>query len=133
MTEVTKEQFYAIIYEQKLDVCPYSRGEFNNPVWVTDWNYRNRSIFGRSEQHTTDSKGHNIYPYVEKYFITDAEYLKHTAQTCENKNCRLYHDAGQEMYFIVKKYEDGSVLHTKETQLYQSRNIQQINNFIQNL
>lgn len=62
-----------------------------------------------------------------------SEEKKQVAQRCEDKKCRLFYDVGQSMYFIIKKYADGSILHTKETQLYQSRNIEQINNFIKNL
>ena len=69
MKEVTKEQFYGIIYDQKLDVMPHSRRDFNEPTRVTDWNNRDRSTFGKSEQHTTDANGTYIYPHIEKFYI----------------------------------------------------------------
>lgn len=69
MKEVTKEQFYGIIHDQKLDVMPHSRLDFNEPVRVTDWHNRDRSTFGISEVHTTDANGAHIYPHIEKYYI----------------------------------------------------------------
>lgn len=55
------------------------------------------------------------------------------AELCEDKNCRLFYDELQELYFIVKKEADGSVLHTKETELLKSRSISQVHDFIKNL
>ena len=69
MKEVTKEQFYGIIYDQKLDVMPHSRRDFNEPIRITDWHNRHRSTFGKSEQHTTDANGTYTYPHIEKFYI----------------------------------------------------------------
>lgn len=52
------------------------------------------------------------------------------ADRCEDKNCRLYYDEGQQMYFVIAKYVDGSILHTKETELFKSRKISEVNTFI---
>lgn len=55
------------------------------------------------------------------------------AELCEDKNCRLFYDELQELYFVVKKEADGSVLHTKETQLFQSSSISQVRDFVKTL
>lgn len=53
MTEVTKEQFYNIITEQKLDVRPHSRRDFTDIIRITDWHNRDGSVYGKTEEHTT--------------------------------------------------------------------------------
>ena len=65
--------------------------------------------------------------YYNKFW---SEEKKKVAELCEDKNTRLFWDNLQELYFVVSKYPDGSILHTKETNLFQSRLIQDVNNFI---
>ena len=55
------------------------------------------------------------------------------AERCEAKNCRLYYDVLQELYFVVQKNKDGSILHTKETQLFQSVELSKVDEFINQL
>lgn len=62
-----------------------------------------------------------------------SEEKKQVAERCEDKNCTLFYDNLQEMYFIIKKFEDGSILHTKETELFKSYNISEINTFIKSV
>lgn len=52
------------------------------------------------------------------------------AQLCEDKNTRLFWDNLNGLYFVVKKFNDGSVLHTRETELFNSRNIAQVREFV---
>lgn len=42
------------------------------------------------------------------------------ANKCEDKNTRLIWDNLQEVYFIIKNFDDGSYLHTKQTELFKS-------------
>lgn len=56
--------------------------------------------------------------------------LQQIAELCEKKNCRLYYDELQEIYFIVKKYPDGSIHHTKQTELFSSSNRSELRDFI---
>lgn len=58
------------------------------------------------------------------------EERKRVAGMCEEKNARLFYDVLDEIYYIVKKFSDGSVLHTKDTQLFKSRNIVEVEKFI---
>lgn len=51
-------------------------------------------------------------------------------QKCEEKNCRLFYDNLQQIYFVVKKFNDGSILHTRETEIYNNRDLTKIDNFI---
>jgi hypothetical protein len=48
MCEVTKEEFYDLIYAQKLDVHPYTRDVYNYP-YTSDWKLRNGQLWGVSE------------------------------------------------------------------------------------
>jgi hypothetical protein len=70
---------------------------------------------------------------MESYNKFWSEEKKQVAQRCEDKNCTLYYDNLQELYFIIKKYSDGSILHTQETELFKNRDIQEINNFIKSI
>lgn len=54
------------------------------------------------------------------------------AQLCEDKNTRLFYDNLQETYFVVQKYKNGSVLHTKDTQLFKGT-IAQAREFVKGL
>jgi hypothetical protein len=51
-------------------------------------------------------------------------------ERCELFGFVFVHDKFQELFFILKKYPDGSVLHTKETQLFQSRELTEVLDFI---
>lgn len=58
-----------------------------------------------------------------------SEEKKQVAKKCEDKNTRLYWDNLQAIYIIVKKYPDGSILHTKETEIFRSSSIQKVKNY----
>lgn len=65
MEEITKEQFYKVIYEMNLNVHPYPRGEY---PYTTYWEFPNRQLFGLTkEQNTVDGK--RVYPNIEQYII----------------------------------------------------------------
>jgi len=59
-----------------------------------------------------------------------SEEKRQIAERCEDKNTRLFWDNLQGIYFIVQKYSDGSAFHSKETQLFSSPKISEINTFI---
>lgn len=67
---------------------------------------------------------------MESYNKFWSEEKKQVAERCEDKGARLFYDNLQEMYFVVKKFPDDSVLHTKETELFNSREIKEVNDFI---
>jgi hypothetical protein len=49
MTKVTKEQFYKIIFDKKLDVHPSPLGAWvRGKGYLTHWKYRNGQLFGVS-------------------------------------------------------------------------------------
>ena len=62
-----------------------------------------------------------------------SEEKKQVAELCEDKNCRLYYDEGQALYFVIRKYPDGSILHTKETELFTHRDIAPVRDFIKSV
>ena len=53
-----------------------------------------------------------------------------TARKCEDKGARLFYDHLQERYSVVRKFDDDSVLHTKETELFSSLDLEQVKDFI---
>lgn len=52
------------------------------------------------------------------------------AALCEEKNTMLFYDNLPGIYYVVKKYKDGSIYHTRETQIFQSVNIAEVRTFI---
>lgn len=40
------------------------------------------------------------------------------AELCEENGCRLFYCNLQDVYFVVRIYADGSVLHTKESEIF---------------
>lgn len=53
------------------------------------------------------------------------------AKMCEEKNTSLFYDNLQRCYFVVKKFDDGSVLHSRETELFTSESIKEVRTFIE--
>jgi hypothetical protein len=68
MKEVTKDEFYGIINESKLDVLV--RPETNEPGhWyphTTEFKFRNGTLFGKVVEEYPDGKR---YPVVTKYYV----------------------------------------------------------------
>jgi hypothetical protein len=54
------------------------------------------------------------------------------ATLAESKGCRIFRDTS-EMMFLVKKFKDESILHTRETQLLQSRDVTKILAFLKTI
>jgi hypothetical protein len=55
------------------------------------------------------------------------------AEIAEVKNCRLVWDRLQSIYMVVKKFPDGSFLNTRETFLFKSTEISEVNTFINSI
>jgi hypothetical protein len=65
MVQVTKDQFYGVIYQQRLDVFPRSRVEAGEYPWPTDWNFRSGALFGID--YPTDIRDEDEYWMLRAY------------------------------------------------------------------
>jgi hypothetical protein len=70
MVEVTKEQFYKVIYDNDLDVCVHS--DYNNikKLMTTDFKFRNGVAFGVSYHNydlDSDDYGKQTYHIVKEW------------------------------------------------------------------
>ena len=70
MKEVTKDEFYKIINDNRLDVVVYPKT--NEPGhWyphTTEFKFRNGTLFGKVVEEYHDGEHH---PVVEKYYINE--------------------------------------------------------------
>lgn len=67
MRQVTKDEFYKIIYDGKLDVC-VGRPIGNYP-YTTDFKFRNGNLFGRvvDKYESPEFK----WPVISEYFLNE--------------------------------------------------------------
>ncbi|WP_418169063.1 hypothetical protein [Alistipes putredinis] len=69
MKEVTKKEFYKIIYDNKLDVRPVPMGNY---PYTTIWKLKDGRIWGKTEPTDIDYKKFPKYPfYEEHYYIVE--------------------------------------------------------------
>ncbi len=70
MKEVTKEEFYKAIYDNKLDVIPSPTGD--KSPYTTIWKLRNGCVWGKKVPTDKDHKRFPKYPfYEEHYYIVE--------------------------------------------------------------
>lgn len=70
MIEISKERFYKIINDNKLDVVVSSH--FCTDTVESKFNFRNGSLFGKVVEDR-----HSPYPHIKRYYISEFYYKKY--------------------------------------------------------
>jgi len=68
--------------------------------------------------------------YKESFDKFWSDEKKQVAQLCEDKGHRLFWDNLQAIYFVVRIFKDGSILHTKDTEVFSADNIAKVREYI---
>ena len=72
MVEVSKEDFYKVIYDNDLDICVKARGKNADQIMVTDFKFRNGVVFGYNyHNYNLDSDD-----YGKQYYTIDEGWVK---------------------------------------------------------
>jgi hypothetical protein len=72
MKEVTKKQFYKVIYDNDLDVCVFSTYNQGKQLMTTEFKFRNSEVFGYSYHNydlDSDQYGEQTYTIANKWEI----------------------------------------------------------------
>lgn len=77
MIEISKELFYKIISDNKLDVVVSAH--FSTDTVESKFNFRDGSLFGK---HITDR--HSPYPHIERSYISEFYYQKYNVENYED-------------------------------------------------
>ena len=74
MVEVSKEQFYKVIYDHDLDICVYAQMNTATKMMTTKFEFRNGELFGRAVHNydlDSDDYGKQVYTIESKWIKED--------------------------------------------------------------